>query len=727
MKIKYHASLLTIIPVLVLSAQFSGFAQGTAFTYQGRLNDGANPANGTYDLRFIAYDGSAGGSEQGPIITSNGILVSNGLFTTTLDFGGIFFGGARWLEISVRTNGGSSFTILSPRQPLAPAPYAITAENVVAGAGLAGTYGSAVTFNNVGNSFNGNGAGLANVNASTLSGLASSNFWQMGGNNVAAGKFLGSSNNQPVEIWANNRRVMQFAYASNELHGFSPNLIGGFAGNFVADGVVGATIVGGGSSGTASNRVLGDFGTVVGGSRNTAQGVDSTAMGSGSTASGDSSTAMGNSSTASGNGATAMGVLSVASGDYSTATGDSTASDLFSTAMGAAHATNSYATAMGGAIAGGQSSTAAGGSFATADFSVALGASEAAGRYATALGYGLADGDYSSALGNSVAHGTNATAMGRSLAGANYATALGQSTAEVGDYSTAMGFSDASGTAATALGRSSAGGNSATAVGESVANGAFSFSGGYNAYVGHDGSFVWADNSASIVFHSTATNQFLIRAAGGVGIGTAAPETPLHIADYHGITLGASATSGGNTALRIDLSAVQNGYAELQAISQAGSSFGNLILQASGGKVGIGKNNPATALDVNGTCSATTFNTTSDRNLKEHFTSVNGREVLDEVLALPLSRWDFKNDPATRHIGPMAQDFYAAFRVGTDDKHIATVDEGGVALAAIKGLNEKVDSENAALRAENAELKQKAARLDELEQRLSALEQQLAQ
>jgi hypothetical protein len=95
--------------------------------------------------------------------------------------------------------------------------------------------------------------------------------------------------------------------------------------------------------------------------------------------------------------------------------------------------------------------------------------------------------------------------------------------------------------------------------------------------------------------------------------------------------------------------------------------------------------------------------------LKEKFTSINSREVLERVASLPISSWDFKTAANTRHIGPMAQDFYAAFNVGTDDKHIATVDEGGVALAAIQGLNEK-------LNAKDAEIKALEERLADLEQ-----------
>ena len=88
--------------------------------------------------------------------------------------------------------------------------------------------------------------------------------------------------------------------------------------------------------------------------------------------------------------------------------------------------------------------------------------------------------------------------------------------------------------------------------------------------------------------------------------------------------------------------------------------------------------------------------------------------MLDQVISLPITEWNFKTDARTKHIGPMAQDFYAAFGLGTDDKHIATVDADGVALAAIQGLNQKVESENAALRAENAELKRRLEKIEEL-------------
>ena len=92
---------------LVLSSRDAG-AQGTAFTYQGRLNDGGSPANGIYDLRFTIYDALTGGSAVSGTLTAAPVAVSNGLFTVTLDFGPeAFTGAARWLDIDVRPNGGS--------------------------------------------------------------------------------------------------------------------------------------------------------------------------------------------------------------------------------------------------------------------------------------------------------------------------------------------------------------------------------------------------------------------------------------------------------------------------------------------------------------------------------------------------------------------------------------------------------------------------------------------
>jgi hypothetical protein len=146
------------------------FGQSTAFTYQGRLNDGSNPANGSYDLRFAVFDKSTNGNQQGPILTNGATSVSNGLFNVVLDFGNQFSGPDRWLEIAVRTNGNGNFITLSPRQPVTAIPYAITAANVLAGGIPSGIYTNAVIFSNPGNQFAGNGRELTNLNAANVFG-----------------------------------------------------------------------------------------------------------------------------------------------------------------------------------------------------------------------------------------------------------------------------------------------------------------------------------------------------------------------------------------------------------------------------------------------------------------------------------------------------------------------------------------------------------------------------
>jgi hypothetical protein len=118
-------------------------------------------------------------------------------------------------------------------------------------------------------------------------------------------------------------------------------------------------------------------------------------------------------------------------------------------------------------------------------------------------------------------------------------------------------------------------------------------------------------------------------------------------------------------------------------------------------------------------CTAVWFNSLSDRNQKTASEAVNNQQVLDRVLALPVTRWAFKKETGVRHIGPMAQDFYAAFGLGTDDKHIGLADEGGVALAAIQGLNQKLEEQ---LNVNDTALHSLQQRNQALEQRLEALE-----
>lgn len=163
-------------------------AQGSAFNYQGRLNDSGSPANTNYDFRFAVYNVVTNGNQISVPITNYAVAVSGGLFNVTLDFGpDIFTGTNYWLDLAVRAVGVTNFTALTPRQPLLPVPYAIfatSASNLLGtlsatqlvgtlpSAQVAGTYAGQVNFinstNNFSGAFAGNGGNITNLNASAL-------------------------------------------------------------------------------------------------------------------------------------------------------------------------------------------------------------------------------------------------------------------------------------------------------------------------------------------------------------------------------------------------------------------------------------------------------------------------------------------------------------------------------------------------------------------------------
>ena len=92
---------------------------GTAFTYRGRLQQNGSPVDGTVNMAIGLWDAATDGNPIGPIADPAPVQVTNGLFVVTLDYGNVFNGDARWLEVSV--NG----TTLSPRQPISGVPYAL--------------------------------------------------------------------------------------------------------------------------------------------------------------------------------------------------------------------------------------------------------------------------------------------------------------------------------------------------------------------------------------------------------------------------------------------------------------------------------------------------------------------------------------------------------------------------------------------------------------------------
>ena len=109
----------------------------------------------------------------------------------------------------------------------------------------------------------------------------------------------------------------------------------------------------------------------------------------------------------------------------------------------------------------------------------------------------------------------------------------------------------------------------------------------------------------------------------------------------------------------------------------------------------------------------------SDRNAKENFVVVNPVDVLNKVLAMPITTWNMKTeDPAIRHIGPMAQDVYQAFQVGSDEHYIVGSDADGIALAAVQGLYQLIDQKDQALRKQGQEIESLRREMNDLKARL---------
>lgn len=115
----------------------------------------------------------------------------------------------------------------------------------------------------------------------------------------------------------------------------------------------------------------------------------------------------------------------------------------------------------------------------------------------------------------------------------------------------------------------------------------------------------------------------------------------------------------------------------------------------------------------------------SSRAMKEDLQRLDPEAILAKLSEIPISSWSYKEDAsAVRHIGPMAEDFYAAFGLGTDQEHIAINDSAGVALIAIQGLYRLVGQKDQEIRRLDELVAQRNRQLDELSQRLDRIEKE---
>lgn len=580
---------------------------GTAFTYQGSLENGSGPVTDNCDFRFGLWDAAAGGNQVGNSPQSvNFVVVADGVFTVTMDFGaGGIDGAARWLEIEVKCPPDVGFTSLLPRVALTPAPHAIRASK---------------------------GVGPPNaLEVDTATG------------NVGIGT---DSPFFPLH-------VPSASVSGRAIYGQHTAAVG------VTYGVYGR------SDSTDGRGVYGEA-----------------TPGSGTTYGvyGQSNSTIG------------LGVYGVATAGVGGTYGVYGRSDSNS-----GRGVSGFASASTGSTYGGRflsDSTDGRGVFgwATAGSGTTYGVS---GRSDSNFGLGV--------------HGVASAGSGTTYGGwfeSNSNTGVGVYGVATGGVGGAYGVS----------GRSDS--NSGRGVfGFASANSGTTY-GVYGQTTSPDGF------AGYFTGPSGSKNYF----AQNVGIGTSAPDVRLHVdggAD-------ASLIDGSGYLVVGSMNSTNIVMDTNEIIARNNGAADDLFLNNGSGNVGILRSTTSHPLHVgtnttngNGAhlTAGGTWTNGSDRDSKQNFSPIDTQAILQKVAELSLTRWQYKGESDNvHHIGPVAQDFFAAFEVGHDERYITTIDADGIALASIQELDRQArarDRDIDDLRAQNTEL---AARNRELETRLSRIE-----
>lgn len=675
---------------LILLAAVAHAQSETAITYQGQLQDGAQPFDGTAGMEFRLFDSLEGGSQVGTVQTLADVPVTNGLFQVELDFGNVYGAGPLYLE--VRIDGQT----LVPRERITSTPLAVHA-------------------------------------LSLDPAYEAEHFWRQDGNagTTPGTDFLGTTDDTPLEFHVNGGRGLRIEPATNGLSQPAPNVVGGNASNS-ATGF--AVAIGGGENNTGS----GGRAVIAGGASNEASELHSSIGGGfGNTAANRYSTVVGGNDNTAGGDYGAIGggannsVLArfgtIGGGGWTDASNRGTTSndihDEYGTIGGGgdnqAGSDDGDMTSAHFATVGGGHANTASGSWAT----ISGGDGNTASRSLATVGGGLnntASEEFATVGGG---WGNIASGVYASIAGGQFNTASGVHSAIGGGWSNVAEApratvgggigNSASGSVATIGGgeNNTAGGYGATVPGGSLneAAGDYSLAAGRRAKANHGGAFVWAD-SVFEDFVSTGTRQFLIRASGGMGINTNSPDRDLHIKQR--------STTNSEIGLQIESSDSTNNWAFYIATSD------NLGFRY----------NDTLKSRINASDGA--FVAISDANAKRSIEPLSG--VLDKVLQLKPRSYLMKDAAAkqSRSTGLIAQEVEALFpdTVSVQDGlyGIKYSEITVLNTAALIELNERysdriadLGSESAerfaALESENAELRARVAVLLAEKRQMQAL------
>lgn len=623
----FNSSRPLLLTFIVLVFSIATFAQTASFNYQGKLSDGSLPAVGTYQMQFALFDASTGNTQIGSTITKNSVTVSSGIFSVQLDFGvSAFPGDARYLEIAVKKTSESSYTTLSPRQPIESVPYAARALSAATAETSTNAANAATAADFTGN-LSGDVSGTQNATVvNTVGGVSSSNI----ATSVGAVNAATSNNTADTLVKRDVSGNFTAGTITANLNGnaatsTSSSSVAATAGDSIVDAVNNAATIGK----ISSSRLSPDVVLINPGAPQT-----------------PAATTLGNDA------------LLNLTGNY-TACSNTYQSNFRLNVDGGLLSVGNY----DGGCSGLVPVEGAGTRMFWYPGKAAFRAGSINGTQWDDANIGL----YSTAFGENVrALGDNSIALGKNTVAANVGTVgMGEGITATGANSVALGY-----------------GASTSTIAGSPRTGSFVFS---DRSVPLTYSFNSTTPDIGSQFHPTVTNSFNVRAVNGSFFYTNTALTTGFIFN---------STTANLTLTNSKFSMFSDGSTTIYSNSAFNSG---VTLPAGGGS----------------------WSSVSDRNMKENFGVVNTRDVLQRVLNLPISTWNYKTQNASvRHIGPMAQDFYKLFGVGEDDKRIATIDPDGVALAAIQGLNEELKDRDKKI--ENQQLE-----LDSLQEQVKQQQRQI--